>query len=48
MEPGVEERRVLPRDDPTLLLRREPRVVQLLLVRDVDTQPVQVINIISV
>ena len=48
MEPGVEERRVLPRDDAALLLGGEPRVIQLLLVRDVDTQSVQVINIISV
>ena len=48
MEPRVEERRVLPRDDPALLLRGEPRVVQLLLVRDVDTQTIQVVNIISV
>ena len=48
MEPRVEERRVLPRDDPALLLRREPRVIQLLLVRDVDAQSIQVINIVSV
>ena len=48
MEPRVEERRVLSRDDTALLLRREPRVVQLLLVRDINTQSVQVINIVSV
>ena len=48
MEPGVEERRVLPGDDAALLLRGEPRVVQLLLVRNVDTQTIQVINIVGV
>ena len=48
VEPGVEERRVLPRDDATLLLRGEPRVVQLLLVGDIHAEPVQVINIVGV
>ena len=48
VEPGVEERRVLPGDDPALLLRGQPRVVQLLLVRDVDAQAIQVINIVGV
>ena len=48
VEPRVEERRVLPRDDAALLLGGEPRVVQLLLVGDIHAQPVQVINIVSV
>ena len=48
VEPRVEERRVLPGDDAALLLGGQPRVVQLLLVRDVHTQAIQVVNVVRV
>ena len=48
VEPGVEERRVFPGDNPALALSGEASIVQLGSVGDIDTQPVQVVHIVSV
>ena len=48
MEPGVEESRVFPGDDSALVLSGETSIVQLWRVGHVDTQSVQVVDIVSV
>ena len=48
MQARIEEGRVLSRDDATLLLGRQSSVVQVLLVRDIDTESVQVVDIVRV
>ena len=48
VEPGVEESRVFPGDDPTLALSGEASIVQLGGVGDIDTEPVQVVDIVRV
>ena len=48
VEPGVEEGRVFPGDDSTLLLSGQSGIVQLRSVGDVHTESVQVVDIVRV
>ena len=48
VKPRIEERSVLPCDHSALFLRRQTGIVKLRLVRDVDTQTVQVVYVVGV
>ena len=48
VQPGVEESRVFPGDDSTLLLRGESGIVQLRSVGHVHTESLQVVDIVRV